>query len=85
MTRSMSAACATSSVIAVDGVSGEMATPAFIFRSWMDFIRERGSARGSRRFSRIDSWKRKWIAITRRFDVETIQCAAGVGDVVYPL
>jgi len=31
----MSAALATSSVIAVDGVSGEMAIPALIFRLWI--------------------------------------------------
>lgn len=35
ITRSMSAASPTSSVIAVEGVSGEMAAPAFILRSWM--------------------------------------------------
>lgn len=44
MTRSMSAASPTSSVIAVEGVSGEMATPAFILRSWMMLMREMGSA-----------------------------------------
>ena len=35
MTRSMSAASATASVTAVEGVSGEIATPAFIPRAWM--------------------------------------------------
>jgi hypothetical protein len=44
MTRSISASSPTSSDIAVDGVSGEMATPAFIFLSWMECIREMGSA-----------------------------------------
>lgn len=45
MTSNMSAACATSSVIAVEGVSGEIATPAFMFRAWMASMSERGSAR----------------------------------------
>lgn len=44
MTSSMSAAAATSSVIAVEGVSGEIATPAFIFLPWITAMRSRGSA-----------------------------------------
>jgi hypothetical protein len=44
MTRSMSAASPTSSVIAVDGVSGDIATPAFILRVWMASMRGSGSA-----------------------------------------
>jgi hypothetical protein len=44
MTRSISASSPTSSDIEVDGVSGDIATPAFIFLSWMECIREMGSA-----------------------------------------
>lgn len=44
MTRSMSAAEPTVSVMAVEGVSGEMATPAFIPRLWIFSIRGRGLA-----------------------------------------
>jgi hypothetical protein len=44
ITRSMSANIPTWSVIAVEGVSGEMATPAFIFLLWMAFMSESGLA-----------------------------------------
>jgi hypothetical protein len=44
MTRSISASSPTSSDIEVDGVSGDIATPAFMFLSWMECIREMGSA-----------------------------------------
>ena len=42
ITNNMSAASAISSVIAADGVSGEMATPAFMLRLWMFSMRGRG-------------------------------------------
>ena len=45
ITRSMSAALATSSVIAVEGVSGEMATPTFIFRARILEINSKGLSR----------------------------------------
>lgn len=44
MTSSMSAAFATSSVIAVDGVSGEMATPTFMLRARIALMTDNGSA-----------------------------------------
>lgn len=44
ITKSMSAAAAISSVIAVEGVSGEIATPAFIFFSWIALMSEIASA-----------------------------------------
>ena len=44
MTRSRSASSPTSSDIEVDGVSGEIATPAFMRLSWMAWIRGTGSA-----------------------------------------
>ena len=44
ITRIMSAAFPMSSVTAVDGVSGEMATPAFIPRFWIFSISGRGAA-----------------------------------------
>ena len=44
MTRIMSAAFPMSSVTAVDGVSGEMATPAFIPRFWIFSMSGRGAA-----------------------------------------
>ena len=44
MTRSISAKLPTSSVIAVEGVSGEMATPAFMLLSWMALMSEIASA-----------------------------------------
>jgi hypothetical protein len=44
MTRSRSATSPTSSDIEVDGVSGEIATPAFMRLSWMAWIRWTGSA-----------------------------------------
>jgi hypothetical protein len=47
MTRSRSASSPTSSDIEVEGVSGEMATPAFMRLSWTAWMRETGSA-GSR-------------------------------------
>jgi len=52
MTRSMSASAPISSVIAVEGVSGEMATPAFIFRLWIAWMMEIGSAE-TRRWDRV--------------------------------
>lgn len=56
MTSSMSAALATSSVMAVERVSGEMATPAFILRAWMASISESGSAaRGGNESVRLRS------------------------------
>jgi hypothetical protein len=36
MTRSISASSPTSADIAVEGVSGEIATPAFMFLSWIE-------------------------------------------------
>lgn len=44
MTVNISATAATSSVIAVEGVSGEMATPAFMFLLWIASMRASGSA-----------------------------------------
>lgn len=45
MTRSMSAAVPISSVMTVEGVSGEMAIPARMPRRWMLWIRDTGSAK----------------------------------------
>lgn len=50
ITRSMSAAAPISSVMAVEGVSGEIATPARMPVRWMLWMRETGSA-GSGRVS----------------------------------
>ena len=47
----MSALSATSSVMAVEGVSGEIATPAFMLRAWIVSMRDRGSAERS-----LSSW-----------------------------
>jgi hypothetical protein len=44
ITSSMSAAKAIWSVMVVEGVSGEIATPAFIFRRWMESMRDNGLA-----------------------------------------
>ena len=44
MTRSMSVSSPTSSDIAIEGVSGEMATPAFMFLAWMECISKTGFA-----------------------------------------
>jgi hypothetical protein len=44
MTSNMSAAFATSSEIAVDGVSGEIATPTFMFRARIALMTDSGSA-----------------------------------------
>ena len=44
MTRSRSVSSPTSSDIEVEGVSGEIATPAFMRLSWMAWMRETGSA-----------------------------------------
>ena len=53
MTRSMSAASATSSMMAVEGVSGEIATPAFILRAWIASMSESGSAVNVRSFQHL--------------------------------
>jgi len=44
MTNNISATVPVSSVMAVEGVSGEIATPAFMFLSWIALIRAMGSA-----------------------------------------
>ena len=83
MTRSMSAASPTSSVIAVEGVSGEMATPAFILRSWMMLMREMGSAAGScvRGYEQLFGYG----VHTCCLEVEAVEGSTRVGDVANPL
>ena len=82
----MSAASATSSVIAVEGVSGEMATPAFILRSCMALMRDNGSAglidvdmKGERCIVVVD------VIRTGCLEVEAVEGTARICDVIHPL
>lgn len=82
ITRSMSAAFPISSVMAVDGVSGEMAMPARIPRWCIVWMRDIGSARN--REVRSEK-KTPGLEHTGSFVVETIEGASRVCDVVHPL
>jgi hypothetical protein len=76
----MSAAFAISSVIAVDGVSGEIATPTFMFRARIALMTDNGSAARQRQLT---------FMLRRRgtcgLEVEAVERAARVCDVVDPL
>ena len=82
MTRSMSATSAILSVMAVDGVSGEIATPALILRSWMESISAIGSSADIFYISRGSAGLQ---TRTGRLKMEAVQCSACVRDVVNPL
>jgi hypothetical protein len=87
MTRSISASSPTSSDIEVDGVSGDIATPAFIFRSWMECIREMGSAAMDNMVSMRGSVASQGggVRLTCSLDMEAVERSSSVCNVIHPL
>jgi hypothetical protein len=83
MTRSRSAAAPISSVITVDGVSGEMAIPARIPRWCIVWMRDRGSAGITDVRSKQNPGGRQ--VHTGGFVMETVESTSGVCDIVHPL
>lgn len=80
----MSAASPTSSEMAVDSVSGEIATPAFIFRSWMEWIKESGSAEDGEDVSDEQEQLGR-NSLTSCLEMKAVEGAPCICDVVYPL
>jgi hypothetical protein len=83
MTRSKSAAFPTSSVIFVEGVSGEIATPAFIFRACTLAMISNG-------LSSDMNWalalhQTREVGCTCRLEVKTVERTACICDIVHPL
>jgi hypothetical protein len=78
----MSAALATSSVMAVDGVSGDIATPAFMLRLWILSMSAIGLSGGYVKFL-APSLDR--CLCTCCLKMEAVHCAASIRNIVNPL
>ena len=71
--------------MAVEGVSGEIATPAFIFFSCMVLMRAIASASHHLGFRTPTGDRRSVNKLTRCFNVETVEFTACIRDGIYPL